>query len=61
MEREEIKIPHIKLKWSNWIPWDNLKKDARKGGISIPNRKSGVYEVKYVDKKSGRKKEKSYS
>lgn len=46
MEREIIEIPLIELRWSEWIPWDSLKEDARKGGISIPN-KPGVYEVKY--------------
>lgn len=49
MEIETIKIPLIQLKWSEWVPWDNLKADARKGGIKVPNKKPGVYEVKYSD------------
>lgn len=46
MEREIIEIPLIELRWSEWIPWGDLKEDARKGGISVPN-KPGVYEAKY--------------
>jgi len=46
MEKEEIKIPPIELEWSNWIPWDDLKADARGGGIKVPNKKPGVYEAK---------------
>jgi excinuclease UvrABC nuclease subunit len=49
MEIETIKIPPIHLKLSEWIPWDNLKADARKGGIKVPNKKPGVYEVKYAE------------
>jgi excinuclease UvrABC nuclease subunit len=49
MEKEIIKIPPIKLEWSDWVSWDELKVDARKGGIKIPNKKPGVYEVKYED------------
>ena len=49
MEIETINIPLIRLKWSEWILWDNLKSDARKGGIKVSNKKPGVYEVKYED------------
>jgi hypothetical protein len=49
MEEETINIPPITLKWSDWVHWDEIKKDARKGGIKIPNKKLGVYEVKYKD------------
>ena len=49
VEEEDINIPLITLKWSDWIRWDEIKKDARKGGIKIPNRKPGVYEAKYED------------
>jgi len=49
MEREAIEIPPIKLEWSDWILWDYLKVDARGGGIKVPNKKPGVYEVKYRD------------
>jgi len=48
-EIETIKIPPISLKWSDWIFWDDLKVDARKVGIKVPNKKPGVYEVKYSD------------
>lgn len=45
-----MKIPSIKLEWSDWVPWDNLKVDARRrGGIEVPNKKPGVYEAKYRD------------
>lgn len=48
MEKETINIPPITLEWSEWVYWDEIKKDARKkDGIKIPNKKSGVYEVKY--------------
>ena len=49
MEIEVIEIPRIKLEWSDWIPWDDLKTDGRSGGIKVPNKKPGVYEVKYGD------------
>lgn len=50
MERQIIKIPVIELEWSHWVPWDDLKIDARKkGGVRVPNKKPGVYEVKYQD------------
>jgi len=49
-EKEIIEIPKITLDWSDWYPWDDVKKDAGKeGGIKIPNKRSGVYEVKYKD------------
>jgi hypothetical protein len=51
VEIDTIIIPPIKLEWSEWIPWENIKKDGRKeDGISIPNKKSGVYEAKLIDK-----------
>jgi len=32
-----INIPKIKLVWSEWYPWNHLKKDAREeNGIKIP-------------------------
>ncbi|MBA7493319.1 hypothetical protein ES702_03877 [subsurface metagenome] len=49
MEMELIEIPRIKLEWSNWYSWNDLKEDARSGGIKIPNYTPGVYEVRYVD------------
>lgn len=50
MERIEINIPPVVLEWSEWVPWDDLKVDARYGsGVRVPNREAGVYEVKYRD------------
>lgn len=50
MEREEIIIPPIVLEWSDWVPWNDLKTDARaRQGVRVPNRGSGVYEVRYID------------
>lgn len=50
MERQEISIPPIVLEWSEWVPWDQLKVDARYGGgVKVPNRVAGVYEVKHED------------
>ena len=49
MEKEVIEIPRIELEWSDWTPWDNLKVDARGGGIEVPNKVPGVYEARYID------------
>ena len=49
-EKEIIKIPEITLEWSDWYPWNEIEKDARRDGIKIPNKTPGVYEVKYRDK-----------
>lgn len=50
MEDEVITIPHIRLRWSDWTLWADLKIDARHGrGIRVPSGVSGVYEVKYAD------------
>ncbi len=50
MEDEVINIGPIRLRWSNWIPWGDLKIDARHGGgIRVPSGIPGVYEVKYPD------------
>lgn len=50
MERVEINIPPIVLEWSEWVPWGDLKVDARYGsGVKVPNREAGVYEAKYID------------
>jgi len=48
--KEIIKIPEITLEWSDWYPWNEIKKDARSSGIRIPNKTPGVYEVKYKNK-----------
>ena len=49
MEITIIEIPKITLKWSKWYKWEEIKKDARKDGIRIPNKKSGVYEARYEE------------
>jgi excinuclease UvrABC nuclease subunit len=50
MEREEINIPSIVLKWSEWVAWKDLVEDARQGsGVKVPNKSPGVYEVKYTN------------
>ena len=47
--REVIGLPCVELEWSEWVPWEKLKTDARKGGIPVPNKKPGVYEVRRQD------------
>ena len=47
METTIIEITPIRLEWSEWIKWEELTVDARSGGVIVPNRISGVYEVKY--------------
>jgi hypothetical protein len=50
MEDEVIAIPPIRLRWSDWTLWADLKIDARYGGgCRVPSGVSGVYEVKYAD------------
>lgn len=49
MEKQVINIPPVELEWSDWFPWDDLKIDARSGGVKVLNRVPGVYEVKYGD------------
>jgi len=50
MDEEEIRIPLICLKWSDWVPWNDLSLDARyEGGIRVPNGVPGVYEVRRAD------------
>jgi len=50
MEEEKIKIPPIVLKWSDWVSWDALTVDVRRGGgVRVPNHQPGVYEVRYGD------------
>ena len=49
-ERAVINIPSIPLEWSDWHPWLDLVLDARSpGGVRIPNRRPGVYEVRRLD------------
>ena len=49
MEIQEINIPQIHLEWSAWADWNEVMKDARSGGIRIPNGKPGVYEVRLLN------------
>lgn len=51
MKKQIMKVPAIELEWSDWIPWDSFKTDARKGGVKVPSKISGVYEVRYKNKK----------
>jgi len=48
MVQQTLKIGTIFLSWSCWYPWEALKVDGRtKKGIKIPNKRPGVYEVRY--------------
>ena len=48
MKRQKINFPSTVLEWSEWFRWNDLKKDARhRGEVKVPNKKAGVYEVKY--------------
>lgn len=51
MKKQKLHIGLIVLRWSKWYPWNELKKDARREGIKIPNRKAGVYEAKLIKSK----------
>lgn len=47
MQEEMIEL---NLSWSEWKNWNDLKLDARSlGGVVIPSKKRGVYEVKLQD------------
>jgi len=39
--------PGIRLKWSPWYKWGDIKSDARSSGISIPSGERGVYEARH--------------
>jgi len=54
MRAEFINIGRIKVKWSNWYSWKKIEVDGRDriNSIPIPNRITGVYEVR---KKGSRK------
>lgn len=40
---EEIRIPEIVLKWSEWSRWPSLVPNSRsQGGILVPNKQSGA-------------------
>lgn len=46
---ENIEIPSITLRWSEWHSWRDVAADARSGGVVVPNRVAGVYEAKLRD------------
>lgn len=46
METQRIELPTITLSWSEWVRWDEIPEDARTGGVYIPSRQKGVYEVR---------------
>lgn len=46
MPRQILRIGNILLRWSRWASWQQILLDARQGGARVPNRTSGVYEVK---------------
>lgn len=49
-EKTVMEIGTITLNWSSWVAWPDVLIANRGGaGVHIPNRKPGVYEVKYVD------------
>jgi hypothetical protein len=55
LDETELAIGSIRLRWSPWVPWQSILLDARRrGGIAIPNRVPGVYEVRYTDGKEER-------
>lgn len=47
-EEQIIDLGTVNLIWSDWYPWDRFKEDARSGGLSVPNHRSGVYEAKLI-------------
>ena len=50
METQTIVFSPISLEWSEWVKWNDIILDARGGaGISIPNYRPGVYEVRLQD------------
>lgn len=52
MENKRIQvltIPKVILEWSDWYSWSQIITDARSGGISIPNKKPGVYEARLLN------------
>jgi hypothetical protein len=49
-EQRTLKIGSITLNWCTWVPWPDVLIANRGGaGVHIPNRRSGVYEVRYAD------------
>jgi hypothetical protein len=49
-EQTILEIGTITLDWNSWVPWpDVFIANRGGGGVHIPNRKPGVYEVKYAN------------
>jgi len=49
-DRSVLEIGTITLEWSPWVPWPDIAVDDRgRGGVRIPNKASGVYEVQYAE------------
>lgn len=44
---QTIDIPRITLNWSEWTSWSSIALLERDGGVNIPNKSPGVYEVKH--------------
>jgi hypothetical protein len=52
-EQVRLDIGTIVLDWGSWVPWHEVAIDNRRGlGVSIPNHRPGVYEVRYADQDS---------
>jgi hypothetical protein len=49
MDIQTIRVPEIQLHWSDWTPWNHLKRDARclliEPAVNMPQA-PGVYEVR---------------
>lgn len=42
----EVHIEPIVLDWSEWHSWRDVERDAREGGVTLPNKEPGVYEAR---------------
>jgi hypothetical protein len=47
-KKQTINIPKITLNWSEWTSWASVALLEREGGVTIPNKISGVYEAKHA-------------
>jgi hypothetical protein len=45
-EMERLAPRAIELRWTEWHRWEDLAKDARQGGVRVPDGTPGVYEAK---------------
>ncbi len=46
MEHQLIRFPDILLEWTDWYAWSALLAEGSSDGVSIPNKKPGVYEAR---------------